>query len=45
VRILQRLGMTETGRGQDGSYLGRPTYYRRFAVTRSAWAQLRTQGR
>jgi RimJ/RimL family protein N-acetyltransferase len=37
VRILQRLAMTETGRGDDGTFLGRPTYYRRFAITRPAW--------
>jgi RimJ/RimL family protein N-acetyltransferase len=37
VRILQRLGMTERGRGDDDIFLGEPTYYRRFAVTRAAW--------
>ena len=37
VRILQRLGMTETGRGGDDTFLGEPTYYRRFAITRPAW--------
>lgn len=30
IRILQRLGMRETGRGDAGEYLGRATYYRRF---------------
>jgi RimJ/RimL family protein N-acetyltransferase len=39
VRILRRLGMTETGRGDDGTFLGRPTYYRRFAITRETWAR------
>lgn len=34
VRILQRLGMTETGRGDDTEYLGRPTFYRQFAIRR-----------
>jgi RimJ/RimL family protein N-acetyltransferase len=38
VRILQRLGMTETGPGDDDTLLGEPTYYRRFEITRSAWA-------
>jgi RimJ/RimL family protein N-acetyltransferase len=37
VRILQRLGMTETGRGRDDTFLGEPTYFRRFATTRPAW--------
>jgi RimJ/RimL family protein N-acetyltransferase len=37
VRILQRVGMTETGRGDDGTFLGEPTYYRRFAINRTAW--------
>jgi RimJ/RimL family protein N-acetyltransferase len=37
VRILRRLGMTETGRGGDDAFLGEPTYYRRFAITRPAW--------
>lgn len=35
VRILQRIGMTETGRGDDTWYLGRRTFYRQFAMTRS----------
>lgn len=34
VRILQRIGMTETGRGEDTLYLDRPTFYRQFAITR-----------
>ena len=37
VRILQRLGMTETGDGDEGTFVGEPTYYRRFAITRSDW--------
>jgi RimJ/RimL family protein N-acetyltransferase len=32
IRILQRLGMRETGRGEDTIYLGQPTFYRRFAI-------------
>ncbi len=38
VRILQRLGMTETDRGGDSELLGEATYLRRFAVTRDAWS-------
>lgn len=37
VRILERLGMTETGVGDDGEFLGRPSYFRRFAITRPTW--------
>ena len=37
VRILQRLGMMETGRGAEGEFLGRPTYLRVFAITREEW--------
>jgi RimJ/RimL family protein N-acetyltransferase len=37
VRILARVGMTEVGRGEDGTFLGEATYYRRFAITRAAW--------
>ncbi len=33
VRILQRLGMRETGRGQDATYRGEPTHYRQFIIT------------
>ncbi|RKQ35080.1 GNAT family N-acetyltransferase [Kocuria tytonis] len=36
VRILQRLGMVETGRGAPSTYLGRPTHYRQFSLDRSA---------
>ena len=38
VRILQRLGLTETGRGDDATFLGEPTYHRTFAITRAEWA-------
>lgn len=37
VRIPQRLGMTETGRGEDGEFLGQPTYLRVFAITAEEW--------
>ncbi|WP_186320716.1 GNAT family N-acetyltransferase [Kocuria rhizophila] len=34
VKILQRLGMTETGRGAASTYLGRATHYRQFTLDR-----------
>jgi len=37
VRILQRLGLRETGRGDEGVFLDQPTYYRRFAITAADW--------
>lgn len=37
IRILQSLGMTELGRGTDEPFLGRPSHYRRFAITRADW--------
>lgn len=37
VRILQRLGFEETGRGEEESFLDRASYYRRFAITADAW--------
>jgi RimJ/RimL family protein N-acetyltransferase len=33
VRILQSLGMIETGPGAPGIYLGTPTHYRRFTIS------------
>jgi RimJ/RimL family protein N-acetyltransferase len=39
VRILQRLGMTETGRGDDVDFLGEPSFYRQFAITRAVWSR------
>lgn len=32
VRILQRLGMRETGRGQDAQYRGESAHYRQFII-------------
>jgi RimJ/RimL family protein N-acetyltransferase len=32
VRILTSLGMTEVGRGEEESFLGVPTFYRRFVI-------------
>ncbi len=34
VRILASLGMTETGRGQEESFLGVASYYRHFTISR-----------
>ncbi|MDN5767018.1 MAG: GNAT family N-acetyltransferase [Humibacillus sp.] len=34
VRILERLGMRETGVGEQGTYLGQPSHYRRFSISR-----------
>ncbi|MGW6279293.1 GNAT family N-acetyltransferase [Kribbella sp. NPDC055071] len=42
VRLLQRLGFLETGRGDEALFLGRPTYYRQFAMTAAQWARLHT---
>lgn len=33
VRILRSLGMTETERGEDDSFLGEPSFYRRFRIS------------
>ena len=40
VRVLQKLGMRETGRGDDGVYQGEPTQYRQFAMTALEFASL-----
>lgn len=37
VRILQRLGMRDVGKGGAADVLGGPTYLRRFAITRDEW--------
>ena len=37
VRILQRLGMSETGRGDEDTFLGEATFYRCFSMTRPDW--------
>lgn len=39
VRILQRLALVETGRGDEGTFLGQPTHYRRFAITAKDWCR------
>lgn len=38
VRILEGLGLAETGRREPATFLGRPSYFRRFEITVSAWA-------
>lgn len=37
IRILQRLGMQEMGRGSDATFLHEPTFYRRFAIAAESW--------
>jgi RimJ/RimL family protein N-acetyltransferase len=37
VRILQGLGLRETGRGAEGRFLGMATFYRRFEITADQW--------
>ncbi len=37
VRILQSLGMLETGRGGEDMFLDQPTHYRQFAITAENW--------
>ena len=37
VRILQRVGMTYTGAGDDELFLGVPSTYVQFGLTRSEW--------
>lgn len=38
VRILRRMGMTETGAGSAEAFLGAPSRYVRFSLSRDAWA-------
>lgn len=38
VRILHRLGLTETGRGGMSTYLDQDSAYLQFAITADAWA-------
>ena len=42
--ILQRLGLVETGRGDESMFLDQPTYYRQFAITAKDWASGRAHG-
>ena len=41
VRLLQGLGMRETGRGDEGHYRGMPTWYRQFEIDRVGWQRVR----
>lgn len=38
VRILQSLGLHETGRGSEALYLDRASHYRQFVITAQDWA-------
>lgn len=38
VRILERLGMRETGRGEEATFLGRRSFYRVFTLTAGEFA-------
>lgn len=38
VRILRRIGMTETGLGTEESFLGAPSRYVRFSMSRADWS-------
>jgi RimJ/RimL family protein N-acetyltransferase len=38
IRLLQRLGMREVGRGETGTYRDLPTWYRVFEITADEWA-------
>ena len=37
VRILQRLGLAETSKIDDGLLLDQPSHYRRFAISARDW--------
>lgn len=37
IRILRKIGMRETGRGETGVYLEKPTFMRRFVVHAIDW--------
>jgi RimJ/RimL family protein N-acetyltransferase len=43
VRILTSLGMTETGRGHEESFLAARSFYRQFSISMAEW-QLRQTG-
>jgi RimJ/RimL family protein N-acetyltransferase len=38
IRILTSVGMTETGRGEDELFLGAPSFYRQFVISRDAFS-------
>jgi RimJ/RimL family protein N-acetyltransferase len=37
IRLLQHLGLRETGRGDEGHYRGTPSWYRQFEITQTQW--------
>ncbi len=37
LRVLEHLGFHRTGSGEEGTYLGAPTTYAQFEITRSQW--------
>ncbi|MGW7683593.1 GNAT family N-acetyltransferase [Kribbella sp. NPDC054772] len=41
VTILRRLGMTETGTGAGGEYMGQGSFYRQFLITADQFATRR----
>ncbi|WP_419775738.1 GNAT family N-acetyltransferase [Microbacterium oxydans] len=44
VRVLRRIGMTETGHGTSESFLGVDSRYLRFHLSRVDWARGGTLG-
>ena len=42
LHILRRLGMVETGFGEQGTFRGQPSQYRRFSISSEGWARNRT---
>ena len=38
IRVLDRVGMAETGVGDAASFRGQPSHYRRFAISATEWA-------
>lgn len=38
VRVLQRLGLRETGWGGPAQFLGEPSRYRQFEITQAQWS-------
>jgi len=44
VRILQRLGMVDIGRGAEEPFAGVPSVYHQYRVTHSEWKRRGTEG-
>src|SRR5690625_7638379 len=44
VRILQRLGMVDIGRGAEEPFAGVPSVYHQYRVTHSEWKRGGTEG-